>query len=122
LAAGRIEQGEIYWIDRGEPYGSEDGFRRPYVVIQNDRTNRSAIHTIVVCPLTTNLRLGIVPGNVTLEPSDSGLRLRSVVNASAVASLDRARFGEPTGRISRTKLLEIARGLMRLIEPEPALS
>jgi mRNA interferase MazF len=28
-----IDQGEVYWIDVGEPIGSEPGYIRPYVVI-----------------------------------------------------------------------------------------
>ena len=34
-----IEQGEIDWIDLGKPQGSELGFIRPYVVLQNDLLN-----------------------------------------------------------------------------------
>lgn len=118
MAQGRIEQGEIYWIDRGEPFGSEDGFRRPYVVIQNDRANRSLLRTILVCPLSTNLRLGLAPGNIVVETHESGLSQRSVVNTSAIASLDRVRFGEPVGRVSRSRVVEIIAGLMRLLEPD----
>lgn len=119
MAQGQIAQGEIYWIDRGEPFGSEDGFRRPYVVIQNDRVNRSLLRTILVCPLSTNLQLAVAPGNIVVEPRESGLTQRSVVNASAIASLDRARFGDPIGRISRVKVSDVIAGLMRLLEPSP---
>ncbi|MFM6798110.1 MAG: type II toxin-antitoxin system PemK/MazF family toxin, partial [Microcystis panniformis] len=31
-----IFQGEIYWIDLGEPQGSEPAYLRPCVVVQND--------------------------------------------------------------------------------------
>jgi mRNA interferase MazF len=117
LAAREVEQGEVYWIDRGEPFGSEDGYRRPYVVIQNNRANRTRIHTVIVCPLTTNLRLAVAPGNVILEPRESGLPQRSVVNASAIASLDKARFGEPIGRIPRARIEEIVQGLIKLLDP-----
>lgn len=51
-----IFQGEIYWIDLGEPQGSEPAYLRPCVVVQNDALNQSQIGTVIVCPLTTNLR------------------------------------------------------------------
>ncbi len=43
-----IYQGDIYWIDLGQPIGSEPGYLRPYVVIQNDVLNSSQIrlHTL----------------------------------------------------------------------------
>ncbi|MGI8927099.1 MAG: type II toxin-antitoxin system PemK/MazF family toxin [Tepidiformaceae bacterium] len=117
MAGGRIEQGEIYWLERGEPFGSEDGYRRPYLVIQNDRANRSALKTIIVCPLTSNLRRAAAPGNLVLEPAQSGLSARSVVNTSGIASLDRKRFGAPVGRVSRAQIGQIVAGVNRLLEP-----
>jgi mRNA interferase MazF len=38
-----IFQGEIYWIDLGEPQGSEPAYLRPFVVVQNDALNQSQI-------------------------------------------------------------------------------
>ncbi|TRU23688.1 MAG: type II toxin-antitoxin system PemK/MazF family toxin [Microcystis aeruginosa Ma_MB_S_20031200_S102] len=38
-----IFQGEIYWIDLGEPQGSEPAYLRPCVVVQNDALNQSQI-------------------------------------------------------------------------------
>ncbi|TRT71977.1 MAG: type II toxin-antitoxin system PemK/MazF family toxin [Microcystis sp. M_OC_Ca_00000000_S217Cul] len=55
-----IFQGEIYWIDLGEPQGSEPAYLRPCVVVPNDALNQSQIGTVIVCPLTTNLRRVII--------------------------------------------------------------
>ncbi len=51
-----IKQGEIYWVDLGEPAGSEPGYRHPHLVLQNDVFNASLISTVVVCSLTSNLK------------------------------------------------------------------
>lgn len=51
-----IHQGDVYWIDLGQPIGSEPAYIHPYVVIQNNLLNRSQIRTVIVCALTTNLR------------------------------------------------------------------
>ncbi len=34
--AGQFHQGDMYWYDFGQLRGSEPGYRRPVVVIQND--------------------------------------------------------------------------------------
>ena len=68
-----IAQGDIYWINLEEPAGSEPGFRHPHVVIQNNLFNRSRIDTVVVCLLTSNLRLAKAPGNVLLEKGEGNL-------------------------------------------------
>ena len=49
-----MTRGEIWWIDFGIPFGSEVGFRRPVVVLQNDILNASNLKTVIVVPLTTN--------------------------------------------------------------------
>lgn len=50
-------RGEIWMVDFGVPFGSEPGWRRPAIVVQNDEFNQSAMHTTIVIPLTSNLRL-----------------------------------------------------------------
>ena len=61
-----MHQGEVYWLRfRGE--GSESRGRRPALVVQHDRFNRSAIATTVVAAITSNLRLAAMPGNVRLR-------------------------------------------------------
>jgi mRNA interferase MazF len=52
-----IRQGEIYWVDFGEPIGSMPGFERPCVIVQNSVFNASGIATVIVAAITSNLRL-----------------------------------------------------------------
>ena len=69
---------DIWWVDFGEPLGSEPGWRRPAVIVQSDEFNKSDMNTTVVIPLTTNLRLAEFPGNVLLSKQDSKLSKDSV--------------------------------------------
>jgi mRNA-degrading endonuclease toxin of MazEF toxin-antitoxin module len=55
-----MRQGEIYWL-RFQGKGSETSGRRPAVVVQHDRFNRSAIQTTLVPP-SSNLMLAAMPG------------------------------------------------------------
>ncbi|MFL6262684.1 MAG: type II toxin-antitoxin system PemK/MazF family toxin [Thermoanaerobaculia bacterium] len=72
LRALVIRQGEVYWLQFGAPEGSEPAGRRPALVVQDDRFNRSAISTIVVAAVTSNLRLAAMPGNVRLRRGEAG--------------------------------------------------
>jgi len=112
-----ISQGEVHWVDFGNPRGSEPGYRHPCVIVQNDAFNASRIPTVVVAAITTNLRLGEAFGNVTLRKGEGGLPQRSVVNISQLATVDRSMLAGRLGRLSAARLQEILRGIYALLEP-----
>ena len=43
-----MERGELWWGALPPPVGSGPGYRRPVVIVQADRFNRSGIQTVVV--------------------------------------------------------------------------
>jgi mRNA interferase MazF len=108
---GTIRQGDIVWLDYGDPIGSEAGFRRPAIAIQSDEFNFSRIGTVVCVPLTTNLKISNVPGNLLLRKSETGLDRDSVANVALVGAQDRSRIGEWVGSISDRQLRLIFNGL-----------
>jgi len=114
-----IKQGDIYWLKLTAPRGSEPGFRRPHVVIQNDVFNASRINTVVVCGLTSNLRRAQSPGNVTLNKGEANLEKRSVVNISQVVTVNKSDLSEKIGTLSPEKTTEIIDGIRLLIDPLP---
>jgi mRNA interferase MazF len=106
-----VERGQIWWADLDEPRGSEPGFRRPLLIVQDDAFNRSRIRTVVAVVLTSNLRLLEAPGNVLLPAKVSGLSKDSVANVSQVITLDRDVLKEPAGRIRGQMLKDVENGL-----------
>ncbi|MEQ8540972.1 MAG: type II toxin-antitoxin system PemK/MazF family toxin [Coleofasciculus sp. D1-CHI-01] len=112
-----VKQGDIYWVDLGDPVGSAPGFLHPHVVIQNDAFNQSQIRTIVVCALTSNLKRASAPGNVLLEPKEANLPKQSVVNISQVFTVDRSQLAEKIGTLSPRRVRQILDGLQLLLEP-----
>ena len=106
-----VAQGEVWWADLGDPVGSAPGFRRPILVVQGDAFNRSRIATVVCVPLTSNLKWAEAPGNVLLEPRDSGLPKQSVVNVSQLVTLDRTSLSERVGKLPRQKLSLVLSGI-----------
>jgi mRNA interferase MazF len=112
-----INQGDIFWIELGEPSGSGPGYRHPHVVIQNNIFNRSRINTVVVCALTSNLQRAAAPGNVLLEPGEADLPKQSVVVASQLFTVDKSQLSEHIGTLSKRRVREILDGMKLLTEP-----
>lgn len=112
-----INQGDIFWVDLGEPSGSEPGYRHPHVVIQNNVFNRSRINTVVVCALTSNLKRSAAPGNVLLERGEANLPKQSVVNVSQIFTVDKAQLVERIGTLSSKRIRQILDGILLVLEP-----
>jgi len=100
-----VRQGDVFWIDLGEPSGSESGYRHPHVVIQNNVFNRSRISTVVVCELTSNIRRADSPGNVLLKKGEANLPKQSVVNISQIFTVDKRDLTEKIGTPEEASLL-----------------
>lgn len=112
-----ISQGDIFWIELDESEGSEPGYRHPHVVVQNNLFNRSNIKTILVCPLTTNLKRASAPGNVLLDKKESKLPKQSAVNVSQVFTVDKTQLEEYAGTLSVKRMAEILKGINLVIDP-----
>jgi mRNA interferase MazF len=112
-----IRQGEVYWVDLGRPSGSGPGYRHPHVVIQNDLFNRSAIATVIVCALTSNVERAASPGNVLLAKGEANLPRKSVVNVSQVFTVDKAALVRRIGSVSPGRLGQVLDGVRLLTEP-----
>lgn len=112
-----MKQGDIFWLDLGEPVGSEPGYRRPYVVIQNDVFNKSRIHTALVCAVTSNLKRAEAPGNVLLEIGEGGLQQHSVVLVSQVFTVDKRQLEYYIGSLSLRRIRQVLDGVFLLLGP-----
>jgi mRNA interferase MazF len=115
-----IRQGDVVWIVLPTPEGSEPGGRRPAVVLQHDRFNRTALNTAVVVIITSNLRLAALPGNVRLRKGEAGLPKPSVVNVTQLATLDRSDIVGTLGALPARRLVEIWDGVRLVLEPAQA--
>jgi mRNA interferase MazF len=104
-------RGEIWWAEFGIPYGSEAGFTRPVLVVQDDSFNESRIKTIVVLPLTTNLRLLDAPGNVFIRKKESKLTDDSVIMVAQLYAIDRGRFKKKVSMVSKEIMEKVEVGM-----------
>jgi mRNA interferase MazF len=79
--------------------------------------NRSRIHTVIVCALTSNVRLAKAPGNVLLEPGEANLPKQSVINISQLFTVDKRQLEEKIGALDTPRLREILDGIHLILEP-----
>ncbi len=109
-----IRRGEIWWATLPEPVGSEPGYRRPIIVIQSNRLNRSKIATVIAVVITSNTALANAPGNLFLPQKATGLPKDSVANVSQIISTDKRFLTERVSSLP-SKLLEQVEAGLRLV-------
>ena len=112
-----ISQGDVFWVELGEPGGSEPGYTHPSVVIQNNMYNHSGINTVIVCSITSNLQRANIPGNILLEPGEADLPKQSVVVVSQVFTVDKVQLREYVGTLTKKRVRQVLDGLKLVTEP-----
>ncbi|HWE87896.1 MAG TPA: type II toxin-antitoxin system PemK/MazF family toxin [Pseudonocardiaceae bacterium] len=110
-----IERGSIHWADLGEPDGSRPANRRPVLVVQADPYNASKLATVLVAVITSNTRLATAPGNVFLPASATGLPRDSVVNVTALVTLNKDDLAERAGNVPFSLIRDMDSGLRRVL-------
>lgn len=106
-----ISQGDVLWASLPDPTGAGPGFRRPVVVVQSEAFNVSRLATVVVVPLTSNLRWASAPGNVVLAATRTGLPRDSVASVSQIVAVDRAVLTERVGRLTGAEIELVLGGI-----------
>lgn len=109
-----IRKGSIYWVDFSPGKGSEPMGRRPGLVIQENAINDSKINTVIMLAITSTMKYGELPGNVTLRKGEASIPKSSVINVSQIKSVDKNSIKEIIGTLSKEKMELVEDGL-RLI-------
>ncbi|TVR13729.1 MAG: type II toxin-antitoxin system PemK/MazF family toxin [Planctomycetota bacterium] len=110
-----IHRGSVYWVDLGEPLGSEPGYRRPVLVIQENPYNASRLATTIVLSLTSNTGLSGVPGCVVIPASESGLPKDSVANATQLRTIDKTRMDNYVGTLNDETMFMIEQAIRSVL-------
>ncbi len=111
-----IERGGIYWADLGAPVGSRPAKRRPVLVISAATYNQSRLATIFAAVVTSKTALATMPGNVFLPAGATGLPRDSVVNVTALVTLNKSDLTEHAGTAPPGLMSEVDRGLRRVLD------
>lgn len=110
-----IKRADIYWADLGQPSGSRPAKRRPVLVIQSDPYNASRLATVLAAVVTSNTALAAMPGNVFLPATATGLPRDSVVNVTALVTLNKNDLTERVGDVPASLMHEVNLGLRRVL-------
>ena len=74
------------------------------------------LFTAIVAVITSNTRLAAMPGNVFIPAAAGGLPRDSVVNVTALLTLDKADLGRRAGQLEGDLLAQVDRGLGRVLD------
>ena len=95
--------------------GREVGKVRPVLVMQADWLSEAQSRTVVVLPLSTEIRPETEPLRI-IVPARDGLRVASQILVDQPRTLDRERIGDgPLATLSRDEMVQVERNLLAVI-------
>jgi mRNA interferase MazF len=98
-------------VDLPAPTRSGRGFRRLVIVVQCEALNGSRLGTTVCVALTSNLKWGTDPANVSLPARLTGIPKDSAANVSQIVTVDKGLLTERTGKLPHPKLELLLSGI-----------
>ncbi len=116
-AEERFVRGDVWMVDFGaDPEDPEQAFRRPALIVSDNRLHHPNLRMVIVVPGTSTIRP--VPLHVVVEPDDeTGLKVATAFQAEQVRAVSIARLVERLGRLdpmSRHATDEILRNALGL--------
>lgn len=102
-----MRRGELWTASAGEGYADK---HRPVLIVQDDRFD--ATDSITFCPLTTTV-VDIPLLRIPLQPrKTNGLAAPTSVMIDEITTARKSKSGQRIGKVSRTEMLQLERGLL----------
>lgn len=110
-----FRRGEIYFADLDPHYGSEQGGKRPVIVIQNNTGNKFA-PTVIVAAVTSKVsKKPNQPTHVLIEKNPAFSR-PSVVLLEQIFTIDKERIQRLLGQTTPDEIYQINEALMNSLD------
>lgn len=110
-----FRRGEIYFSDLDPHYGSEQGGKRPVIVIQNNTGNKFA-PTVIVAAVTSKVsKKPNQPTHVLVEKNPAFSR-PSVVLLEQIFTIDKERIQRLLGQTTPDEMHQINEALMNSLD------
>ena len=103
-----IKRGEVWLADLSPVRGSEQAGVRPVLIFQNDAINAFTT-TVLVVPLTTNMRRAELPSCAKINQGDGGLTSDSVALGHQMRAVDETRLMRRLGSVSGQTMMNVER-------------
>lgn len=71
--------------------------------------------TVLVCPVTGNTKLALMPGNVLIPAGEGGLPRDSVATTAGIEPLNKPLLDELAGRLPAARVRAIIRALNQIL-------
>ena len=85
------------------------------LIVSADSYNDSRLATVLALVVTSNTGLAVLPGNVFLPGSVTGLPRDSVANVTGVVTLNKADLTGPVGRVPLSLVRDVDAGLRQVL-------
>ena len=110
-----FRRGEIYFADLDPHYGSEQGGKRPVIVIQNNTGNKFA-PTVIVAAVTS--KVSKKPNQLThvLIEKNPAFSRPSVVLLEQIFTIDKERIQRLLGQTTPDEMYQINEALMNSLD------
>jgi mRNA interferase MazF len=89
----------VYTADLNPRFGTEPGKIRPVVVVQSNLLNEEH-PSVIICPITTKVKLKAKLLRIHLKRGEAGLESDSDIIVDQVRAIDNRRLREHLGEIS----------------------
>ena len=99
-----IKRGDIYYADFDSYIGSEQGGKRPVVIIQNDIGNRWS-PTVIIAAVTSKIKKTVLPTHV--EINTESLAKDSIALLEQIKTIDKSRLGDYLGTVDNKTMKNI---------------
>ena len=110
-----VRRGQVWVANLNPNRGREVGKTRPVLIVQGDWLSAAQERTVVVLPLTSQVRHDAEPLRVTISARD-GLRADSQVIVEQPRTLDRTRLGEgPLTELTGREMADVERSLLAVL-------
>jgi mRNA interferase MazF len=111
-----IRKGSVYWVNFSPAKGSEPMGKRPGLVLQNDLLNDSKLNTVIVAAITSTMKFGELPGNVSLHKGEANLPRPSVINMTQIKTVDKRSLKEKIGTLSKDRMAQVYEGVKLIMD------
>lgn len=105
-----MKRGDIYFADLDPVIGSEQGGKRPVLIIQNDLGNRFS-PTVIILPLTSRTGKHPLRTHVPISPPQGGIAKPSIILCEQVRTVEKSRLIRHLGRLTSEKMALVERAL-----------
>jgi len=111
----KCKQYEIWTADLNPKFGTEPGKTRPVLIVQNNILNKVHPSTII-CPITTNVKMGISILRLNLKRNQAGLKKESAIMIDQIRAIDNKRFLKKIGELPNEMIALVKENIKIVLE------